>query len=61
MDSSVESLGKMWVAAVLDGEVPNGGNAEVVRGGHGMAAAAPRSLVKEKGCMRGSRGKGTRR
>ena len=36
-----ELEGRPGMASVHDGEVPNGGNVEVVHGGHGMVAAAP--------------------
>ena len=37
----MQLLGKAGVATVHEGEVPNGGNVDVVHGGHGMVAAAP--------------------
>ena len=40
----MEVVGRSGVAAVLAGEVPNGGNAEVVHGGHGEAAEASEFL-----------------
>ena len=39
--SNKELEGRPGMASVHDGEVPNGGNVEVVHGGHGMAAATP--------------------